>query len=321
MRLETLPAPVPGPGQILIRVAAFGVTRGDARIRALDVPRGFGLPLRLAFGLTRPRRPIQGREFAGEVAGLGAGLGAGGTGFRMGDRVFGITDGMSLGAGAEYLCVSADRLVFPLPDGMDMAEAAGFLFGGLTAMDFLVDQARTQRGERVLIVGATGAVGSAAVQCARYLGARVTALASRDNLELARDLGAQVASDYRRPWPQGPFDIILDIAGVVTPARARPLLAPGGRLARITCDALGQIAGALWPRRGGMRVCVGTVRETRAAVERLLAVHRAGGYVPLVLPPFPMERIVDAHRLAQSGRKQGNVVVALRPLEPPRPRA
>lgn len=313
MRLETLPDPVPGPGQILVRVQAFGVTRGDTRIRALDVPRGYGLMVRLMFGLTRPRNPVQGREFSGQVMALGEGV----KGFAKGDAVFGLTDGMSLGAGAEYVVVSADKLVFKRPASLDRVQAAAFLFGGLTAMDFLVDQAQVKRGERVLIIGATGAVGSAAVQCARYLGAWVTALSSVDNMDLARELGAHVAADYRRPWPTGPFDVILDIAGVVTPAQARGLLAKGGRFCRITCDAPGQIGAALRPRRGGMRLCAGVVKETRAAIDRLLAVHRAGGYTPLVLPPLPMAQIVEAHQRAGRGSKVGNIVVTMGDLEGP----
>lgn len=112
MAIETLPRPRPGPGEILVRVAAFGVTRGDARIRGLEAPPGMALPMRLVFGLTRPRRPVPGREFAGTVAGLGPGV----MGWGIGDAVFGITDGLRLGAGADYLTVKAGGLVLPRPE-------------------------------------------------------------------------------------------------------------------------------------------------------------------------------------------------------------
>lgn len=305
MRLETLPVPRPAPGQILVKVEAFGVTRGDTRIRALDVPKGFGPMVRMMFGPFKPRQPIQGREFSGIVAAIGAGV----TDFVPGEAVMGITDDFTLGAGAEYCVVSADKLVVRRPDSLDPVQAAGFLFGGLTATDFLIDQAGMTQGDRVLIVGATGAVGSAAVQIARHKGAWVTALASAGNLELARDLGAHDAFDYRGDWPRGPFDIILDVAGVLTPATARPMLARGGRLCRVTADAPGQIGGNIRPRRRGMRICVGVIKESRGAIERLLSIHAEHGYMPLVLPPFPMSRIVEAHETAGSGGKRGNVVV------------
>jgi len=310
MRLETLPDPVPGRGEILIRIAAFGVTRGDARIRGLDAPAGMAPLLRLVFGLTRPRRPIPGREYAGTVAALGPGVtGRAVTGRALGDEVFGITDGMRLGAGAEFVTVKAGGLVLPRPATLSQVQAAAFLFGGLTAADFLIDQAALQPGERLLVIGATGAVGSAAVQIGRHLGAQVTGVCSPPRHDLARSLGAQHVADYAHGLPSGPFDVILDTPGALPWPQARAHLAPGGRLCLVTAGLKGQIGAAVRPRRGDHRLCAGVTRETPAAAARLLAIHAAGGYSPHLAAALPMERIVDAHRLASSGHKAGNVVV------------
>ena len=295
VRLETLPDPVPGPGQVLVRVAAFGVTRGDARIRGLEVPAGMGPLVRAVFGFTRPRRVVPGRDYAGAVAALGPGV----TGWDVGDPVFGITDGMTMGAGAERVAVKARGLIFRRPDSLTAEEAAGFLFGGLTAADFLIDQMAVRAGERVLVIGASGAVGGAAVQIAAHLGARVT----------ARRFGAQEVADYAQGLPPGPFDAILDTPGALPWPAARALLATGGRLGMVTAGLGAQLGATLRPRRGGLRLCAGMVRESRAAVGRLLAILAAGGYRPDLGAVLPMSEVVQAHRLAGSGHKRGNVVV------------
>lgn len=305
MRLETLPDPVPGAGQVRVQVAAFGVTRGDARIRGLDAPRGMALPMRAVFGLTRPRRPVPGREYAGVVDALGTGV----TRWSRGDAVFGITDGMTLGAGAERVVVRADGLIRPRPATLSEDQAAAFCFGGLTAADFLIDQMALRAGERLLVIGATGAVGSAAVQIGAHLGTRVTAVASGPNLDFARALGAEVAVDYRTGLPPGPFDAILDIPGLLPWPAARAHLAPGGRLGMVTAALAPQIGAMLRPQRGAQRLCADVTRETGAALDRLLALHAAGAYTPVLGAVLPMAEIVTAHRLASAGHKRGNMVV------------
>ncbi|MCB1389776.1 MAG: NAD(P)-dependent alcohol dehydrogenase [Rhodobacteraceae bacterium] len=305
MAIETVARPEPGPGQLLIRVAAFGVTRGDARIRAVDVPRGMGLMVRAVFGLTRPRRPIPGREFAGEVAAVGEGR----AGWSLGMPVMGITDGMTLGAGAEFCVVSAAGMVRPIPPGLDVTHAAGCLFGLIAAADFLIDQMALQKGERLLVNGGSGAVGAAAVWLGVHLGARVTATASAANHEFLCSLGAAATNDYRDGLPQGPFDAILDVPGTLPYARARPLLTPEGRLGLMTADLLPQLGAAIRPRRGGHRLSCGIVKEKPEALDRALSYLEAG-YRPKITI-LPLSEIVEAHRLASSGHKRGNVVVTL----------
>lgn len=304
MRLETLPDPVPGPGQLLIRVQAFAVTRGDTRIRGLEAPPGMALPMRLAFGPLKPRRIIPGREFSGTIVALGPGV----TGWEPGEPVMGLTDGLSMGAGAERLTVSATGLITRRPATLSPKQGAGFFFGLLTAADFLIDQARLQPGERLLINGATGAVGVAAIQLARHLGARITAVASPPNHALARNLGADETADYSRPLPTGPWDVILDIAGTLPWPAARTALAPGGRLCLVTASLPGVLGATLRPYRGPHRLCAAIVKETPQAMARALALHQAGAFTPQVTT-LPLAEIIEAHRRAGSGHHPGSLVV------------
>lgn len=309
VRLADRPDPVPGPGEALVAVAAAGVSRGDARMRALDVPAGFGPILWMLVGMRGPRRPVRGSEFAGVVEALGPGA----PGLSPGQRVMGIL-GLRGGAHAERLVVAAAGMVLPTPDTLSDEEAAGFFFGGLTAAAFLIDHAKLARGERLLVNGGTGAVGSAAIQIGRHLGAAVTAVGRSENADLARDLGAGAVLDYREGPLRGTWDVVMDVAGTLPWPVARGLLAPGGRLIPITTESLGATLGAaLRPRRDGRRITAGNFAETRAGMERLLAIHAAGGYRPVIGAALPFERIVEAHRLAESNHKRGNVVVTMGP--------
>ncbi|WP_417628179.1 NAD(P)-dependent alcohol dehydrogenase [Pararhodobacter aggregans] len=305
MAIEVLPRPEPGPGQVLVKVAAFGVTRGDARIRGLDVPRGMGPMVRAFFGWTRPRRPVPGREFSGAISALGPGV----SGWSEGEPVLGITDGMTMGAGAEYCVVTASRMLARRPATLTEAEAAALPFGLMTAADFLIDQMALQPGERLLVNGGSGAVGLAALWLGAHLGAEATGIASPANHAAMQDAGAHRTADYARPLPPGPYDAILDVAGTLPYAKAAPLLAPNGRLGIVTADLAGQIGAGLRSKRGGHRLCAGVIKETPAALNRVQALH-AQGYRPAVTT-LPLAEIVEAHRLASSGHKRGNVVVTL----------
>jgi NADPH:quinone reductase-like Zn-dependent oxidoreductase len=304
--IEDWPDPLPRKGEVVVAIDAAGLTSADARIRAARVPAGFAPFIRLAFGLTGPRRPILGREYAGRVVELGAGVSQ----FWLGEHVFGITDGMRLGAHAERVAVRAEGLMHPRPDGMSVAQAAAFFFGGLTAADFLLDQCKLQPGQRLLVVGATGAVGSAAVQIAHHLGAHVTALASEDNLDLARKLGCDEVLDYRLDAAMGPFDVILDVPGRMSDALAR--LAPHGRLGLVTVS-LGQMLGAMIRPRRDMdrRICANIIKETPAAMARLISLYTSGAYRPLLGEVIPLAEIARAHHIADSGHKVGNVTIRM----------
>jgi len=304
--LEDLPQPEPKPGEVRVRVTAAGVTTADARLRANDAPRGFGLILRLITGVIRPRNPVPGMEFAGVVDATGTGV----TGFLPGQRVFGTT-GMSGGAHAEFLTIRADGRLLHQPDSLSDAEAAAFFFGGLTAADFLLDKAGLRPGERLLVNGATGSVGSAALQIARSVGAEVTAVAGRANHALARKLGADAVIDYSAGPISGQWDVILDVVGTLPYPRAKGLLAEAGRLLPVTATLAEQIGAALRPRRGTHRISGGVIGEGRAAMERLIRLHRDGVYRPHLGRTLPFAEVRAAHALAGSRHKQGNVVIVM----------
>lgn len=266
-----------------------------------------GLLLRAAIGWRKPRMAA-GWSFAGVVAGVGEGV----TTLDIGQRVFGIK-GFSGGAHAEYLTISAAGAVLPLPESLTANEGAAFFFGGLTAAEFLIEKAQLKAGERVLISGATGSVGGAAVQIAAHLGARVTAVASGPNLDLARQMGAQRVHDYRSGPVEGEFDVVLDVMGTLGWIDALGLLAPGGRLGLITADLSATLGAMLRSSRSGRRVFAGTASESRAMMQRLVHLHEAGGYRPVLGQVWPFDQLAAAHAIAETFHKPGNLVVVMEP--------
>lgn len=298
-RIETVPRPVPGKDDVLVRVAAAAVTSGDARIRGARFPPGFGLPVRLAFGLRGPRRRILGMVFSGTVEDVGLGV----VGVAPGQAVCGMT-GTSMGAHAEFVCVRAGR-VAAVPAGVSHPEAAGLLFGGSTALYFLRDKAAIQPGMRVLVNGAAGAVGSNAVQLAKYFGATVTGVTSAGNADFVTGLGASRVIDYAVTDVHAladRFDVVFDAVGNLSITSGRPLLREGGVLVL----AVASLWDMLRARRG---IAVGSSAERPEDFAWLLQRVAARDLTVVVDRTFPLDRIVDAYRLVDSGHKRGNVLV------------
>lgn len=300
-RVVDVPRPSPRKDEVLVRVVAAAVTSGDARIRGARFPPGFGLPARLAFGLRGPRRRILGMVFSGIIEEVGEGV----VDVAPGQAVCGMT-GMSMGAHAEYVSVSARR-VAAVPSGVSHSNAAGLLFGGSTALYFLRDKASVRPGMSVLVNGASGAVGSNAVQLATYFGATVTGVTSAGNADLVRRLGADRAIDYATDditnVPER-FDVVLDAVGNLSIASGRRLLRDGGVLVL----AVASVWDMLRARRG---VVVGSGPERAADFAWLLQRVAANELTVVVARTFPLEHIGDAYRLVDSGHKRGNVIVRL----------
>lgn len=293
VRITDVPIPVPRRGEVLVRVRAAAVTSGDARIRGARFPRGFGVPGRLAFGLTGPRRPVLGMAFSGVVE-------TAAHGFAAGDEVAGMT-GIRLGAHAEYVAVGAGRIVAK-PAEVSHEDAAGLLFGASTARYFLRDRAELACGMSVLVNGASGAIGTSAVQLAAHHGATVTGVTGAANAALVTGLGADRVIDHRTTEVTGRFDVVLDTVGNLTPATGRRLLTDRGVLL-LAVATLGQTITS----RG--RVRSGTTPE-RAADFALLLQMVAKGELTVVLDEvLDLDGIVVAHQRVDSGRKVGNLVV------------
>lgn len=305
VEIHNVPNPKPKPGQVIVRQHATSLNSGDARIRGANMPPGFGLILRLVFGLRGPRQPILGICVAGEVAEIGPGV----TGVALGDRVL-ATTGFSMRAHAECVAVKATRLV-ALPDTLTMAEAAALPFGALTALFYLRDRARVQPGESILVIGASGAVGAACVQLAHHLGASVTAVCSAANADLVRSLGAAQVIDYRsqdyRTLGQR-YDIIVDCVGQATAENSHPALVPGGRLCLVIASLGYQVTAAWHSWRTGVKVITGVGAESPADLA-FLTTLATGPLRPHIGATYPLADIAAAHALTDTGHKRGNTVI------------
>jgi len=306
VEIADVPRPRLGANDVLIKVRATTVTAADWRLRSFNLPRGFGLFVRLGVGISGPRQPILGSERAGEVVATGQAVSR----FAPGDKVFAARMG---DCHAEYAAVREDA-VAPMPANLGFGEAAALTFGGLTALIFLRDKARIQPGERVLVNGASGAVGSAAVQLAKHFKAIVTGVCSAANAELVRSLGADrvidyVTEDFTRTRER--YDIIFDAVGNCAFDQCKPVLAPGGRLLLVV-GSLGQMIGAMvWSSRGGRKVLSGVASVRTADLLFLRTLAEAGVFKPVIDRTYPFARIADAHAYVDTGRKRGNVVIAL----------
>ncbi len=311
MQVEQLPVPVPEPGEALLRVGAVSVSRADVQMRSADP-----FVARLAGGLRRPRNPVLGAELAGEVVALGPGV----EGFAPGDRVVGAT-GVAQGGYAQYARVPAAALV-AVPDAMSDADAVALVEGGLTALPFLRDGGRVRPGQAVCVIGAVGAVGSAAVQLAVALGAEVTAVCSAAGADLARSLGAaRVVDREQEDVAAGDerFDVVVDAVGTLSLRRVRRVLRPGGiylstvPTAGIVWHTL--VAGLPGRRRRGRILFTGLRSAARKAADQatLLELAAAGRVRPVLDRTFPLDDVVAAHAYVGAGHKHGTVVLVPSP--------
>lgn len=308
LRMTEIPTPSPQDNEILIRTRATTVSSGDWRMRSLDVPFGFKLISRLVFGILKPRQPILGMELAGVVEEVGKDV----TRFKPGDEVFAF-DGARMGCHAEFKCMPEDGAIAPKPGNLTWEEAAALSFGGTTALDFF-RRGKLKSGERVLVNGASGAVGTAAVQLARHFGARVTGVCGSANLELVKSLGAERVIDYTKEdfaKTGGTWDVIVDTAGTASFSKSRGALAEGGRLL-VVLGGLPDLLRAPWVALSGTkRVVAGPASGKPEDVRLLGELAVAGKFKPVIDRTYAFERIVEAHRRVDSGRKRGNVVVTV----------
>jgi NADPH:quinone reductase-like Zn-dependent oxidoreductase len=309
VHLAERPTPTPGPGQIRVRVAATTVGPSDAAFRS-------GTPwfARLFSGPVKPRQQVLGSDFAGVVDEIGDGV----TRFGVGDRVAGAT-GAASGAHAEFVVLAADAAVQPIAPGVTDVDAAAVIDGFLTALPFLRDVGGVRPGDRVLVNGASGAVGSAAVQLASWMGAHVTAVTSTPNLELVRRLGAERVIDYtaaRFTDARDAYDLVFDAVGKSSFGRARRSLARRGIYATTVPSfaILLAIPITRLARRRRAAIAFTGLRadaSKRIDLELLGRLVADGEFVPVIDRVLPLVEIAAAHARVDSGRKVGALVVTV----------
>jgi NADPH:quinone reductase-like Zn-dependent oxidoreductase len=300
--------PAPEDGELLVKVHATTVNRTDCGVRAAKP-----FIYRFFVGLRRPRLTVLGNEFAGEVEAVGGGVGS----FRPGDRVFGFSPNR-FGAHAEYLVVPEHGSVATMPANLSYEEAAPGTEGAHYALS-MIRSAAVQPGQDVLVNGATGAIGSAAVQFLAHLGARVTATCAAAHKDLVTGLGAgrvidYTAEDFTRDTQT--YDLVLDAVGKSSFARCRRLLRPRGTYLSSDLGPLSQnpVMALVTPLFGGRRVRfpIPVQRDPAAVMRHLKDLMESGAFKPLIDRRYPLDQIVEAYRYVESGEKVGNVVIAVR---------
>ncbi len=305
LALEDVQTPVPGPGEVLVRVRAASIFAGD-----LHVLRGRPRVMRMSTGLRRPKKAIPGMDLAGVVESVGPGVDR----LRPGDEVFGWAPGTL----AEYACGPADRFERK-PDRLSFEQAAAAPEAGVTAIQGLRDHGRVAAGQSVMVIGASGGVGTFAIQVAKALGASVTAVCSTGNVEQARAIGADEVIDYTTNDPTATgrrYDVIFQVAGTAKPWRLRRLLnrdgalvlcSGDGRMSGIDRIALGTLTYAFASQRLGVFV----TNEDRPGLVALRELIDAGAVTPVVERTFPLEAAADAFRQLEAGHARGKLVITV----------
>lgn len=288
LQLQNIEKPTPKKNEVLVKIHATSVSTGDCRIRSFNSPLLFWIPMRIILGFRKPRKPILGVELSGEIEDIGSDV----TQFKKGDPVFALTE-LNLGGYAEYTCVHESGLIALKPTNVTYEEAAVIPFGGTSALHFL-RKGQIKKGQRVLIYGASGSVGTAAVQLAKYFGATVTAICSSSNFDLVTALGADNVIDYMKEdfTKRGDhYDIIFDAVGKYKKSLCTDALMPNGKYVSVN----------------GMMAKVS--KEDMNLLKQLAETEKLK---PVIDRTYRLEEVVEAHTYVEMGHKKGNVSITLK---------
>ena len=313
LQIKEVEKPTPKDNEVLKKIHATTVTAGDVNARGFTfVPPGLKIIARLMFGLNKPKKNILGFEFSGKIEAVGKNVQS----FKVGDKVFGI-DGNLGSAYAEYKCIPEDGALVTKPINLTHEEAAAVSFGALTALYFLREKANIQKGQKVLIIGASGSVGTAAIQLAKHFGAEVTGVCSTSNLELVVSIGANRVIDYTKEdfrQTKETYDIILDtVVGKTSFLKCRKNLNKNGFYLAVA-GGVKELFQMLWTSAFSSKKVIfggGTACEKKDYLIFLKEIIEAEKYKLVIDKIYPFEQIVEAHRYVDKGHKKGNVVITL----------
>jgi 2-desacetyl-2-hydroxyethyl bacteriochlorophyllide A dehydrogenase len=301
LKLREVAKPIPKDNEILLRIKATAVNSGEVRLRKADP-----FAVRFLFGLTKPKINILGAVYSGEVESIGKDVKT----FKVGDEVFGHTD-MSFGTYAGYKCLPENGSMALKPANISHKEAAVIPFGGTTALHF-IKKANIKQGQKVLIVGASGAVGSAAIQLAKFFGAVVTGVCSTGNTALVKSLGADEVIDYTKEdfTKNGvTYDVIFDTVKTISISRSLKSLNKKGTLILSAGMAKEMLQGLWISKTAGIKVLSGLIKHNMEDISFLKELIEAGKLKPVIDRTYPLEKIIEAHAYVEKGHKKGNVAI------------
>jgi NADPH:quinone reductase-like Zn-dependent oxidoreductase len=310
VRVAEISTPQPGLNDVLVRVAATTVSVADHRMRSRDLPLGLALLALPVVGLFRPRRRVLGMDFSGTVVAAGAQV----TKFKPGDEIVGMT-GSAFGGHAEYLIVAETGAFAIKPRSLSHEDAVALMFGGHTISECL-RRCPINIGDEVLVNGASGTVGTAAMQVAKHFGARITAVTSAGNFGLVRSLGADRVVDYAKEdfaSSEHRYDIVFDCVGNAPFDRVERVLKSGGALLQVVADLNAILTAKANSRRSGKHVIPISFTPNSDHISSVLDLHRDGAVAPVVDRSYWLPDVVEAHRYVDTGRKRGSVVLRMAP--------
>lgn len=308
LKIVSIDNPVPGDNEVMIRIYATTVTVADCRVRGFNVPPSFWLPARIALGLSRPRQPILGGELSGVIESVGKNVRK----FKPGDKVFAFL-GHKFGAYAEYVCVDENGCIVAKPEQLSFEESAALPVGGITALSFL-RKGKVAPGEKVLIYGASGSVGTYAVQLAQYFGAEVTAVCSTGNMDLVKKLGADKVMDYTKTDLEElneKFDVVFDTVGKASVSKVIKVIKPEGRYLHAVTDPSTEIKIRLKLIFSKVKLIGGTFKATIEQLNFIRQLADDGMVKPVIDRQYDLNDIVLAHEYVDKGHKKGNVTIRI----------
>ena len=308
VKIEEVPKPSPKNDEVLVKVRTATVSVADHRVRSRDLPKGLWYFAPLALGVFAPRKKILGMDVAGVVEAVGEDV----TIFKPGDEIIALT-GEAFGGHAEYVCLPENGPITSKPENMTFEEAVTLAFGGLTANDFL-NRTSIKAGDQILVNGASGAVGTAAIQLAKLFGAVVTGVCSGGNAELVRSLGADHVIDYTKEdfTKNGKtYEVIVECVGNAPFERVNDSIKPGGALLLVIADLKGMIWASRNSKKSGKMVTASNWKPSAEDLAYLVKLAEEGKYQAVIDRTYEFGEIVEAHRYVDTGRKKGNVVVRI----------